>query len=95
MKFLKIGLAMLSLICLLDMPYGFYQLYRFLAFFTFLFVAYKERSSEEWMFFLILSAIIVQPFFKIALGRIIWNIMDLIWAIILMISAFKKIIINK
>ena len=91
MKFLKIGLALLSLLCILDMPYGFYQLYRFLAFSIFLFIAYKERSSEEWMFFWILSAILVQPIFKIALGRIIWNIMDIIWAIILMISAFKKI----
>ena len=90
MKYLKISLAVLSLICLLDMPYGYYELYRFIAMGTFFFLAYKEKDKESWMFFWIVSALIVQPFFKVALGREIWNIVDVFWAVILMFSAFRK-----
>ena len=90
MKFFKIILAIMSLICLLDLPYDYYQLYRFTAMAIFLILAYKERDSENWMIFWILSALLVQPFFKIAIGRDIWNIIDVLWAIILIYSIFKN-----
>ena len=37
-----------------------------------------------------ISALLVQPFFKVALGRDIWNIVDVMWAVILVVSIFKK-----
>ena len=90
MKYLKIILAILSLICLLDMPYGYFQLYRFIAMGAFFTLAYKERHSENWMIFWVLSGLLVQPFFKIPLGREIWNGVDVFWAIVLVYSAVKK-----
>ena len=88
MKFIKIVLAIMSLVCLLDLPYGYYQLYRFTAMGVFLTLAFKERDSENWMIFWTLSALLVQPFFKIALRKTIWNLIDLFWAVILIYSIF-------
>ena len=93
-KILKIGLALMSLVCLLDMPYGYYQLYRFIAMGAFFYLAYAEQEKKEWMVVWIVSGLLVQPFFKVALGRDIWNIVDSIWALLLIISIFKKKKIN-
>ena len=90
MKLLKLGLAALSLLCILDMPYGYYQLYRFLALGVFLYLAYEEQDKKEWMIVWLMTSLLVQPIFKIALGREIWNLVDIAFALILIISAFKK-----
>ena len=90
MKILKIILATMSLICLLDLPYGYYQFYRFVAMAVFLILAFKDKGAENWKIFWIFSALLVQPFLKIAIGRDIWNIIDVLWAIILIYSIFKN-----
>lgn len=90
MNVLKITLAVMSLVCLLDMPYGYYQLYRFIAMCVFFYLAYKEQDKEVWLFIWIVSGLLVQPFFKIALGSEIWNIVDVIWSILLIFSIFKS-----
>ncbi len=87
---LKIALATVSLICVLDMPYGYYQLYRFIALGAFLYLAYIEHENIGWLSIWIISALLVQPFFKVALGRDIWNIVDVIFAVLLVISLKKK-----
>ena len=94
MKILKILLAILSIICLLNMPYGYYQLYRFVAMGIFFTIAFKEKKSENWKIFWIFSGLLVQPFLKIPLGREIWNGLDVFWAITLVYSSFKKINLN-
>lgn len=90
MKILKIILAIMSLICLLDLPYGYYQFYRFVAMAVFLILAYKDQGTENWKIFWIFSALLVQPFLKIAIGRDIWNIIDVFWVIILIYSILKN-----
>ena len=94
MKILKILLAILSIICLLNMPYGYYQLYRFVAMGIFFTIAFKEKKSENWMIFWVFSGLLVQPFLKIPLGLEIWNGLDVFWAITLVYSSFKKINLN-
>jgi hypothetical protein len=87
-KIIKIGLALLFIGCLLDMPYGYFQFVRFIGMIGFVVLAYieKVKGKQEFFIFLILSAILINPFFKIHLGRLIWNIIDIIWALILIIS---------
>jgi hypothetical protein len=87
-KTLKIILAALLLLCLLDMPYGFYQFVRFAAMVTFGYLGYtaKEQNRKNEMFLYIALAILFQPFIKIALGRTIWNMVDVIIGIGLLIS---------
>lgn len=91
-KIIKIGLAILFFICLLKMPYGYFQLVRFLAFVGFFILAYKynqEGKKNEMALYIILG-LLFQPFIKIALGRELWNIIDVIVGIGLLISVLNK-----
>ncbi|MCK9450286.1 MAG: hypothetical protein M0Q90_01175 [Bacteroidales bacterium] len=77
---IKIVLAILLFLCLLDMPYGFYQFVRFVALIGFGILAYKaiEQNRKPEMIVYGGLALLFQPFFKIALGREMWNIVDVI-----------------
>lgn len=89
---IKIALAILMFLCLLSMPYGFYQFVRFVALIGFGLLAYnanEQRKTNEAIVYIIL-ALLFQPFFKIALGREIWNIVDIIVGIGLIVSVFRS-----
>jgi hypothetical protein len=75
------------------MPYGYYQFVRFTAMVGFAYFGYtaKEQNRKNEMFLYIALAILFQPFIKIALGRTIWNIVDVITGIALLISVFTKL----
>ena len=62
---------LLLLLCLLKLPYGYYQLVRFMALIGFGFLAYQAHQKENLTnaFIYVALAILFQPFFKIALGR--------------------------
>ncbi len=79
------------LICLADMPYGYYQLVRFIGFagFVFLGINSKNLGKENLSFVYFILALLFQPFFKIAFGREVWNIIDLAVAVFLVISIIK------
>ncbi|MDR2839801.1 MAG: hypothetical protein LBV75_00830 [Paludibacter sp.] len=86
-------LSILLFLCLLDMPYGFYQLVRFVALVCFAVLAYwayKEENNAE-MIVCIILAILFQPFAKIALGRMMWNIVDVVIGFALLVSLFNPI----
>ncbi|MDF1866340.1 MAG: hypothetical protein P1U70_16010 [Saprospiraceae bacterium] len=89
---IKLVLAGLLFLCLLEMPYGFYQFVRFIALFGFGFLAYKAGNENDSTGLLIYGALalLFQPFFKVALGRELWNIVDVIVGIGLLISIFQK-----
>lgn len=80
---IKVALALLLLLCLMDMPYGFYQLVRFIGLIGFSVLAYQanESSRQAETIAYVVLAVLFQPFFKIALGREIWNVIDVIVAI--------------
>ena len=96
-KIIKIGLAVLVLLCLTDMPYGFFQLVRFLSLIGFAILAFdanqKEKQTEVIIY--IVLAILFQPLFKISLGRTLWNIIDVIVAIGLIFTIFSATDNNK
>lgn len=91
-KIIKIGLAVLMFGCLLNMPYGYYQLVRFIALIGFGVLAYQanQQSRQAEMFIYGALALLFQPFFKIALGRELWNIVDVIVGVGLLVSLAKK-----
>ncbi len=78
--------------CLADMPYGYYQLVRFAGLIGFAILAYQanQRGRQTEMIIYGGLALLFQPFFKIALGRQMWNIVDVVVGIGLIISIFKK-----
>ena len=92
---LKLIIAILLLLCLADMPYGFYTLVRFVSAFAFAYLSYDYfKSKKDGLGFLFAAlAVLFQPFFKIALGRTIWNVVDVIVAIglvYLIVSDFRQ-----
>jgi len=89
---IKITLALLFFLCLMDMPYGYYQFVRFAALIGFSVLAYQAflKGKQFEVFIYIVLAILFQPIFKIALGRQIWNIVDVIVGVGLLISNFKN-----
>lgn len=84
---IKATLSILFLVCLLDMPYGYYQFVRFIGMVGFGILAFENyQNNQTWFVIWISSALLINPFFKIALGRDLWNIIDVIWAILLIVS---------
>ena len=85
---IKIILAILFFLCLFKFPYGFYQIVRFAGLIGFAILAYQayEQGRQTEMIIYSGLALLFQPFFKIALGREIWNIVDAIVGIGLLIS---------
>ena len=92
MKYAYLILAAMMLLCLAPMPYGYYMLVRFVAMVAFGVMAYRcyqeKKEKRVWVFGLL--ALLFQPFAKIALGRLIWNIVDVLVAIGLIILFFME-----
>jgi hypothetical protein len=89
---IKIILAVLFLGCLLDMPYGYFQLVRFIALIGFAILAYQANQQGRLteMFIYIGLALLFQPIFKISFGKQIWNVVDVIVGIGLIVTIFIK-----
>ena len=87
------AVAGLLLLCLLDMPYGFFVLVRFIATAAFCYFAFEEYQdgNKERMILFIILAVLFQPFMKISLGRVIWNIVDIVVAGYLIYLLFQVI----
>ena len=92
---IKLIVAVLLLLCLADMPYGFYQLVRFVAAVAFAYLSYDYfKSKKDVMGFVFAAlALLFQPLFKVSLGRTLWNLVDILVALgllYLIIRTFKK-----
>jgi hypothetical protein len=89
---IKIILAILMFICLADVPYGYFQFVRFAALvgFGILAIAASNEDNQTEMFIYGALALLFQPFFKIALGRELWNVVDVIVGAGLLISIFTS-----
>jgi hypothetical protein len=87
MKILSVIMSVVLLLCLAPMPYGYYTLVRFVSMVVFAAMAYgywQEKKTSLAVTFGAL-ALLFQPFAKIALGRAMWNVVDVIVAIGLMV----------
>ena len=87
---IKIVLIILFLLCLLDMPYGYFQIVRFAGLLGFGILAYgaNESKQKELAIVFIGLALLFQPFIKIEIGRQIWNIVDIVVSIFLIATIF-------
>lgn len=85
MLYLYILLALMLFACLLPMPYGYYVLVRFVAMAAFVWLAYDNYSKgkKPLVFTFASLALLFQPFAKIALGRTMWNVVDVVVGLLL------------
>lgn len=90
-------MATLLLICLFDMPYGYYQLIRFVAMVVFGINAYNYSTKEDssLMIIMVVLALLFQPLFPISLGRTLWNIVDILASIFLLYLWSKEVLIQE
>lgn len=90
MKYVPLYLAVVLLLCLAPMPYGYFTLVRILATVVFGLYAYRcyvaKKEAFTWVF--VTLALLFQPFAKVGLGRTVWNIIDVIVAIGLIVLFF-------
>lgn len=91
-KVLLIIMAVLLLVCLAPMPYGYYQLVRFIAMVAFAYIAYDyyKLNKVGVSYAFVALALLFQPFLKIALGRLVWNVVDVAVALMLIVLLFLK-----
>lgn len=91
MQKLQFILAIALLLCLAPMPYGYYVLVRYGSAVVFGIMTYqyylekKENLALTWG----ALAVLFQPLIKIPLGRTVWNIVDVIVAIILFLIILR------
>jgi len=74
------------------MPYGYYMLVRFVSMAAFGVMAYRYYTQSKVALTVTFAslALLFQPFIKIALGRTIWNVVDVIVAVLLIIVWIKE-----
>lgn len=90
LKILKVILIVLFTGCLFDMPYGYYELVRFFGVFGFIYLAHTNyQNGNRWWCIWSISALLINPFLRISLDKITWNIIDIIWVVLLITSMFK------
>ena len=89
---IKIGIVAMMLLCLLEMPYGFYTLARFLAMVGFGLLAYHAYGTGHNKMTITYGALAVlfQPFVKLTLGRDVWMGVDIAVAVFLIIVMVKN-----
>ena len=87
MKYLYLILSAILLLCLLPMPYGYYMLVRFVSMVAFGVMSYQyiQKKQTAWAITFGALALLFQPFLKVALGRTMWNIVDVIVAVLLIV----------
>lgn len=92
MKSLKQILIIALVLCLAPMPYGYYILVRYFAMVVFGLMTYQyyQEKKENLMITFGALAVLFQPFLKIPLGRIVWNIVDVAIAIVLLVILLKE-----
>ena len=90
MKYLPLYLAVVLLLCLAPMPYGYFTLVRVLATVVFGIYAYRCFAAKKEGLTLIFAtlALLFQPFAKVGFNRVTWNIIDVIVAIGLIVLFF-------
>lgn len=93
MKYIKIALILLLAIALFDMPYYYYEIMRFLCMVGFLILAKFEYNKKQNIFLAVwlTVALLINPYFKLVLGKEIWAIIDITLIIVLVLSFFNKL----
>lgn len=84
-------LAGVLFLCLLSMPYGFYTVIRLATAIIASLWAIKffNQNSTTYAIVAIAVALLFQPFFKVTLDRLTWNIIDIIVSIGLIICVLR------
>ncbi len=92
MNGVRLVMAIMLLLCLFPMPYGYYVLVRFVAMVVFAVMAYQyyTKKSEALMVIFGALTLLFQPFVRISLGREAWQFVDVVVALLLFYLLWKE-----
>ena len=78
-------LAVMLVLCLAPMPYGYYMIVRTIAMVIFAIMCYNywQKGEKDLAVILVILCVLYQPFFKIPLGKTIWGVVNVATAIML------------
>lgn len=78
MNYFKLITIVALLLCLAPMPYGYYMIVRIVTMVAFGMMGcdYAKSRRKEMAWACLAVVILFQPFFKIPLGRDLWNCVD-------------------
>lgn len=84
----KISLILILLLCLFDMPYWYFQIVRIFGTIGFAYLAYSDfKNKLKFTAYVFgIAAILLNPIVKISFGRSMWNVLDVILALILLLT---------
>lgn len=84
---IQLILAILLFGCLLDVPYGYFQFIRISGCIGFLYLANREFNDKRVLtgIFSTACAILLNPIFKIHFSRALWNKIDFVIGLLLLI----------
>ena len=83
-------LSGILLLAVIPWPYGYYMLVRIVAMVVFGILTYYFYSNKQITFAIVsaILAILFQPFVKIAMGREVWQVLDVIIGILLIVYVY-------
>ena len=83
--------AVMLLIAILPLPYGYYILLRWVVCISAIFSAWvaNELGKKSWLFLMAIIALLFNPLVPIHLDKGTWVIIDFIAAILFLVSIFK------
>ena len=87
---IKVLIAVLLVGCLFNVPYGYFQFIRIAGCVGFAYLAFNEFNLERNILGILcfVCAILLNPVFKIHFTRKLWNQIDIIIAVLLLIWIF-------
>lgn len=90
-KIQLVGAAIL-LLCVFPLPYGFFTIVRVVTTIISLYLAYTyfTQNKKELAITFTIVAVLFQPFIKLALGREVWLVVDVLVAVFLIVLAVKR-----
>ena len=91
-KTLQLVLAILLFVALAPMPYAYFEFLRIavVVFFSLGALHAHREGHSGMLFFSLFIVVLFQPFFKIALGRVLWNVVDVVLGIYLLVDLVKN-----
>lgn len=97
LSILKVVICILFFGCLFKMPYNYYQMTRIVAMITFFLLAYNEYVNKRnyWAIIWLISAIVINPVFKVSLNKKSWNILDVMWIFLIIVNFLELMYKNK
>ncbi len=85
---IKFSLILALLLCLVDMPYWYFQLVRIFGTIGFAYLSYIDYKGglKYTPYVFGVAAILLNPIIKISFGREMWNVVDVVLAVLLLMT---------